>query len=161
MVQDLPAPPLAKLSPELVKVRLEPEQDSAMVEEEFAALPVASAAFPFELRRITLVILADELTLTRASTRELNAFAEKLRDYPQATLLVKGYVSSLSNSPENIELSSDRAFAVKELLVARGIAAERIIAQGMGNLEPIASNATALGRRQNRRVEIEVLNDGL
>jgi len=161
LVQDLPAPPLAKLSAELVKVRLEPEQDSAMVEEEVAALPVAPAAFPFELRRITLVILADELTLTRASTRELNAFAEKLRDYPQATLLVKGYVSSLSNSPENIELSSDRAFAVKELLVARGIAAERIIAQGMGNLEPIASNATALGRRQNRRVEIEVLSDGL
>ncbi len=161
LAQDLPAPPLPTLSAELVKVRLEPEEDSAMAEEEVADLPVEPATVPPEMRRIALVILADELILTRASTRELNAFAEKLRDYPQATLLVKGFVSSLNNSPENIRLSSDRAHAVKELLVARGVAAERIIAQGMGNLEPIASNATALGRRQNRRVEIEVLSAGL
>lgn len=159
--EDLPALPLPRLSAELVKVRLEPEEDSAMAEEEVAERPVEPVTVPPEMRRMVLVILADELSLTRASTRELNTFAEKLRDYPQATLLVKGFVSSLNNSPENIRLSSARALAVKELLVARGVAAERIIAKGMGNLEPIASNATALGRRQNRRVEIEVLSDGL
>ena len=55
-------------------------------------------------------------------------------------------------------MSESRAAAVKSALVAKGIAAERIVAVGKGEAAPVASNDTAAGRQQNRRVEIIISN---
>jgi outer membrane protein OmpA-like peptidoglycan-associated protein len=57
-------------------------------------------------------------------------------------------------------LSEERANAVKEALMAKGIPAERVTTVGKGEDEPVASNSDAAGRQQNRRVEIIVLNPG-
>ena len=60
-----------------------------------------------------------------------------------------------SGSPfYNMQLSRRRAEAVRDLLIQSGISADRIVAQGMGESYPVASNATKAGRLQNRRIEI-------
>ena len=56
-------------------------------------------------------------------------------------------------------LSKDRANAVKAYLVKHGITAGRIITKGFGSLHPVADNATASGRAQNRRIEVRVLEN--
>ena len=71
---------------------------------------------------------------------------------------VSGYTDSLGSDRSNLRLSRDRAVAVRAALVARGVAAERIEAQGYGEANPVASNATAEGREQNRRVEFHILD---
>ncbi len=115
---------------------------------------------PLEPKKIILALQPNSLQLTKAAVKDFDAFIVNLVLYPRATLLVKGFVSSKSNSQENIKLSEDRAKAMQKLLAARGINVERVQLQGMGNLEPLASNATSAGRRKNRRVEIIVVNDG-
>ena len=116
---------------------------------------------PLEPRKVLLPLQANSLKLTNAGTRRLNSFVETLLDYPKATILVKGFVSSKSNSPENIELSENRALAVYKMMLKKGVDSEQIEMEGMGNREPIASNGTRAGRAKNRRVEILVISDGL
>jgi len=72
-------------------------------------------------------------------------------------VIVVGHTDSMGSDNYNQRLSERRAEAVKRYLVGRGIAAERIRSEGRGSTQPIASNATAEGRAQNRRVEIEII----
>ena len=116
---------------------------------------------PLEPRKVMLPLLPSSLKLTRTARNDFNSFVEKLQNYPKATILVKGFVSSKSNSPENIKLSEARALNVYKMLLRDGIEAEQIEMEGMGNKEPIASNDTRAGRAKNRRVEITVISDGL
>lgn len=116
---------------------------------------------PLEPRKVMLGLQANSLKLTRAGRRNLDRFVEKLLNYPKATILVKGFVSSKSNSAENIKLSETRALNVYKMLLKKGVEAEQIEMVGMGNQEPIASNDTRAGRAKNRRVEIIVISDGL
>lgn len=117
-------------------------------------------ATPMEPSKVVLALLPSSLKLTRGGSQEFDRFVETLRAYPRATLLVKGYVSSKTNSAENIKLSEERAMSVQKLLIATGIEEQRIQVKGMGNQEPIASNDTREGRSKNRRVEIVVVDDG-
>lgn len=114
-----------------------------------------------EPRKVLLPLQPNSLKLTRAGTRAFENFVEKLLEYPKATLLIKGFVSSKSNSPENIKLSENRALAVYKMMLKKGVDPEQIEMEGMGNQEPIASNDTRAGRTKNRRVEIVVIRDGL
>jgi OOP family OmpA-OmpF porin len=57
----------------------------------------------------------------------------------------------------NKKLSQDRADAVKDYIVGKGIAAKRLTATGFGSDKPIATNKTATGRQQNRRVEFIIV----
>jgi general secretion pathway protein A len=115
---------------------------------------------PLGPRLLRLPIEANGTGLTLEAAEELAAFTGRLADYPGSRLLVKGFVSSDLNSPENMQLSLARAMKVKELLLAEGVAPERVEVQAMGGREPLAANTTRAGREQNRRVEIEVVDDG-
>lgn len=75
---------------------------------------------------------------------------------PDSKLVVEGHADSQGEDQHNLELSQQRAEAVREYLVAHGIAADRIVAKGYGEGRPIADNKTAEGRANNRRVEIVV-----
>ncbi len=110
--------------------------------------------------KIVLPLAPNSLKLTGEAKREYQRFVEKLKLYPKAKLLVKGFVSSNTDSPENTKLSEERAIAVETMLVASGIETTRMRVQGMGNQEPIASNDTTDGRTKNRRVEIVVVENG-
>jgi OOP family OmpA-OmpF porin len=71
---------------------------------------------------------------------------------PSATGVVEGHTDSQGADAANMSLSQRRADAVMKYLVDHGVAAGRLAAKGYGETEPVADNATAEGRAQNRRV---------
>ncbi len=114
---------------------------------------------PMEPRKIILDVRSGSASLTADGLRTLLNFIEKLEQYPDTRLLVQGFVSAKSNTPENIKISKERANNVQKLMQEKGIEAKRIEVVGMGNQEPIASNDTAEGRNKNRRVEVSIIDD--
>ena len=88
--------------------------------------------------------------------RQLTWFVGKMQPYPQANFLVQGFADSTGTEPENQQLSLDRAQAVAQFLSGQGIAPSRMDVQGFGTTSPADTNATAQGRRNNRRVEVTV-----
>ena len=86
----------------------------------------------------------------------LNKVAQVLTEDSQSGILVTGYTDSTGNDSINIPLSQARAQSVANYLASRGVSTSRINVQGQGAANPIASNATAEGREQNRRVEISI-----
>jgi OmpA-OmpF porin, OOP family len=92
-----------------------------------------------------------------ASLAQLKRF---LTDKPGYRIALVGHTDNAGPLPENISLSRRRAAAVRQRLIADyGIAPDRIEAEGMGYLAPVASNLTAAGREANRRVEVILLPD--
>ena len=75
--------------------------------------------------------------------------------------MVTGHTSSLGGRAYNKALSLKRANAVAQVLIAEGIAAERVKTEGLGPDQPIAENKTKAGQARNRRVEIEVKAAGV
>jgi OOP family OmpA-OmpF porin len=96
-------------------------------------------------------------TIRRQSTPTLDGAVNVLKEYPSISLEISGHTSSEGDPGFNQKLSQDRADAVKQWLVDRGIAPERIKTRGAGADEPIANNKTAAGRVKNRRIEFKVL----
>lgn len=86
----------------------------------------------------------------------LDKVAQTLAEDNKSGILVTGYTDSTGNNSINIPLSQARAQSVASYMASRGISTARINAQGHGSANPIASNATAEGREQNRRVEISI-----
>ncbi len=86
----------------------------------------------------------------------LDQLAQGLRANPGETVQVLGFTDNTGSDAINYPLSSNRAQSVKNFLVSRGVAAQRIEVQGLGPTQPVASNATAAGRAMNRRVEIYI-----
>ncbi|GBD42713.1 putative lipoprotein YiaD [bacterium HR40] len=86
----------------------------------------------------------------------LRKVAEVLRQYPDSTARIVGHTDSVGSETFNLELSRRRAEAVRQALIAEGVAGDRLVAEGRGEAEPRADNATEAGRQLNRRVEIYV-----
>lgn len=101
----------------------------------------------------------NESVIKSSANRVLDSVAKVAEEYNKTSLRVIGYTDSTGNDSINIPLSQKRAAAVAQYLELRGVAATRIMAMGMGAQNPIASNATADGREQNRRVEIYLINN--
>lgn len=87
----------------------------------------------------------------------LNSVAKVLNKYSNSTVMVLGYTDSTGSAEYNQSLSQSRANAVAAYLQGQGVKASRFEIMGMGSSNPIASNATAEGRQQNRRVEIRII----
>lgn len=86
----------------------------------------------------------------------LDTFAQGLSQNPTATVTVIGHTDSTGSDAVNDPLSLNRANSVRNYLADRGIATSRIVTQGRGSHEPIATNDTAENKAKNRRVEIFV-----
>ena len=100
---------------------------------------------------------SDSANITSSFYSALNGIAQSLNNYPETRIQVNGYTDSTGNDAHNQELSQKRANAVAQYLIAQGVSSNRIIANGFGSSNPIASNSTQEGRLQNRRVEIKIL----
>jgi outer membrane protein OmpA-like peptidoglycan-associated protein len=85
---------------------------------------------------------------------EIDRVAQILNRYPDTTIKVVGYTDSTGSESYNLQLSEQRANAVKNALAIKNVQAARITAMGMGESNPIADNATEGGRQLNRRVSI-------
>ncbi len=94
--------------------------------------------------------------LTAESYPILFYAARTLLSHPELKVDITGYTDNIGSARYNKQLSLKRANAVKNYLVARGIAASRINTIGMGEANPVASNKTAEGRALNRRIEFKV-----
>ncbi|NGP77736.1 OmpA family protein [Balneolaceae bacterium YR4-1] len=91
-----------------------------------------------------------------SSYDELTRLAQIMQEDTELRLIIRGHTDNTGNSNANLELSIDRANAVKDFLVKQGVDADRIAAFGYGETRPIASNDTPEGREQNRRVELDL-----
>jgi len=80
-----------------------------------------------------------------------------LAEYPTARFTVEGHTDSQGRATTNQKLSDSRANSVRDFLIAQGIGASRLSAVGYGEDKPIAPNTTRDGRKQNRRVEINLI----
>ncbi len=88
---------------------------------------------------------------------EIKQVADFMKAHPDRNVLIQGHTDNVGSEASNVALSQARAKSVKDYLVDRfGIAGDRLQAIGYGPNKPIASNATAEGRQQNRRVEAVV-----
>ncbi len=79
--------------------------------------------------------------------------AYALKRLPESTLVINGYTDNVGPPAVNVALSKQRAQLVVDFMVAHGIPANRIIAVGRGDADPIGDNATPEGRQKNRRIE--------
>ena len=86
----------------------------------------------------------------------LDRFADSLNQNPGTEVRILGYTDNTGSDALNYPLSRDRAVATRDYLAARGVAFNRIHVEGLGPQNPVASNASAQGRSENRRVEIYV-----
>jgi outer membrane protein OmpA-like peptidoglycan-associated protein len=98
----------------------------------------------------------DSDQLTSAARDNLSTFAASLTKYPNTRTLVVGHTDSRGSDVYNMDLSERRAESAAGFIVGEGIDGARISTAGRGEAEPIATNDTDAGRRQNRRVEIAI-----
>ena len=97
---------------------------------------------------------AGRADLQPAANRTVLKLVQFLQINPQRRVRIEGYTDNTGDAAENLELSRARAQAVADLLVDLGVDAKRIQVVGYGVDFPVAENASARGRAQNRRVEI-------
>jgi outer membrane protein OmpA-like peptidoglycan-associated protein len=86
----------------------------------------------------------------------LNNLGTSFKQFNQNSIEIVGYTDSTGSRAYNMELSQRRAQSVANYLIAQGLDASRLSTRGAGQDQPIASNATADGRAQNRRVEVNL-----
>ncbi len=98
----------------------------------------------------------NKYTLKPGAREKLAKVAGILLAYPDLKVQVEGYTDSTGTPEYNQQLSERRAMTVRDYLVAQGINLNNVTAQGFGQNDPVASNATAAGRQQNRRVQMVV-----
>jgi len=103
---------------------------------------------------IWFIVDSDRL-IGRKTFATLNEIVLILRANPNGIVNIEGYASSEGTEEYNQQLSLRRAESVRRYLIRKGIVAERIIASGFGENEPIADNATPKGRAENRRVQFK------
>lgn len=90
----------------------------------------------------------------------LDRLAQGLAEHPVTQITVVGHTDSSGSDAVNNPLSVNRAAAVRDYLVPRGVASSRVTIDGRGAREPVADNGTAQGRAMNRRVEIFIAESG-
>ncbi|WP_417720589.1 OmpA family protein [Salipiger sp.] len=104
-----------------------------------------------------ILFATDSATLRGDLQADIRTVARSLLEYPNTTVQVIGHTDSDGEAAYNQNLSQRRAQAVSSVLVSQGVPSYRVQSIGRGEDQPIASNLTAEGKRQNRRVEIVIL----
>ncbi|KOY88014.1 hypothetical protein AD998_02200 [bacterium 336/3] len=99
----------------------------------------------------------DKFQLKNESTAELNRLVKVLQENSSLNIEVSGHTDAIGNEQKNIQLSQNRADAVKNYLVSKGINNTRLASKGYGKSKPVASNSTEQDRQQNRRVEFSIV----
>jgi outer membrane protein OmpA-like peptidoglycan-associated protein len=105
-----------------------------------------------------LLFATGKSDLTGGAAPNLDKLAAFLGEYSDRTVLIEGHTDSVGSQESNHLLSQRRADSVKSYLVNRGVQAHRLTTAGLGQGSPVASNDTATGRQQNRRVEVIISN---
>jgi len=148
-----PDPDRDGISGELDKCPKDPETKN-----DFEDVDGCPDVVPEKVKKFTGVIpgiefAAGKTTIQPVSRPTLDEAAAVLVEYPTLRVTISGHTDDVGDKQKNVDLSKGRADAVKEYLVGKGVAAERIETRGAGPNEPIGDNKTFAGRQQNRRIE--------
>jgi OOP family OmpA-OmpF porin len=126
-----------------------PEQGGLSSEE-------CAAAFEALMLGSQISFETDSARLTPESSPVLNEVVSLAKRCPNTHIEVRGHTDSLGDADRNLTLSRQRALAVLDYIVGRGVDARRIAARGFGETQPVATNRTRRGRALNRRIEFNV-----
>ncbi|MEZ5738261.1 MAG: OmpA family protein [Burkholderiaceae bacterium] len=138
------------------------ESELAQVQQQLAALAAKPTDRGMVVTLEGVLFESGSSVLKPGANRKLGQLAEVLQDNPERTVVIEGFTHAQGDEQSNLALSQRRADAVKIDLIRKGISADRLQTQGLGEAYPVASNDTAAGRQQNRRVELIISDeDGL
>lgn len=132
------------------------QENAAKLRQELAELEAKQTDRGLVLTLGDVLFDTGRAELKAGAFRTVDRLATFMRDHPERSLEVEGYTDSVGGDALNLALSQRRANAVRAALVSRGVEGSRITTNGMGKASPVASNDTAEGRQQNRRVEIVI-----
>jgi outer membrane protein OmpA-like peptidoglycan-associated protein len=103
----------------------------------------------------------NKYTLKPGAREKMAKVSGILLAYPGLKLQLEGHTDSVGGDEYNLKLSQNRADAVRDFLTEQGVPVTNITSIGLGKSDPVASNDTAAGRQQNRRVELVVSGEGI
>lgn len=118
--------------------------------------PAAPPHYTFDMQMVHFRF--DHADLTKGGQDSVASIAETLKAHPEVAVDVIGHCDWIGTEAYNMKLSRARAETVRRLLIADGVAADRITVKWRGKDEPIADNKTASGRAMNRRAEVRQNN---
>ncbi len=96
----------------------------------------------------------DQAVLTADSRATLDRASEMMKQKPDMRLRIQGFTDSTGDAAHNVALSNQRSDAVNQYLGSKGVDRSRLTSEGFGDAKPVATNATAGGKAENRRVEL-------
>ncbi|CAM3422342.1 hypothetical protein FLLO111716_09345 [Flavobacterium longum] len=102
---------------------------------------------------------SNRFELNDDSKHSLDALLRQLKMHPNVSIKIVGHTDDVGDEQSNLDLSANRANAVREFLVKSGISDNRIVSEGKGETQPIKSNGSDDGRKTNRRVEFEIVEN--
>lgn len=98
-------------------------------------------------------------TLRAESFKELNELAEFMKLKKTLKIEIAGHTDNVGDPASNQKLSEARATEVKNYLVKKGVAADRVLSKGYGDTQPVESNDTPAGKQKNRRTEVRIVSE--
>jgi outer membrane protein OmpA-like peptidoglycan-associated protein len=113
-----------------------------------------------ELEDRRILFAPSSVNLVDGSAERLTAIAELFNRFPDVKIEIEGHTDTSGNADANMRLSQQRAVAVREALVERGVERDRLVAYGYGEGVPLVDNATPEGRARNRRIEFRFPTSG-
>jgi outer membrane protein OmpA-like peptidoglycan-associated protein len=121
-----------------------------------AQFGAAIDAQPLPPSQFTLYFVEGRDEFTEESRRVIDGIFTEIARRPVPDVLVIGHTDKVGSDPFNDQLSRQRADVVRNALLARGIAADKVVAIGRGKREPVVPTADGVAEPRNRRVEIQV-----
>jgi outer membrane protein OmpA-like peptidoglycan-associated protein len=124
------------------------------LQQELAALQAKQTDRGLVLTLGDVLFETGKADLRPGALRNLYPLVTFLQKYPERRVVIEGHTDSVGSDTYNLDLSERRADAVRDFLLQNGVNAAQMSTRGYGKASPVASNDTAEGRQQNRRVEL-------
>ena len=143
------------------RMRMKAEQDQAQLRQQLldqfnSILQTRDTARGLIVNMSDVLFDTARYTLKPGAREKLAKVSGIILGHPGLKIAVEGHTDSVGGDEYNMKLSENRAASVRDFLVAQGVPPASITSQGFGKTIPVAGNATAAGRQQNRRVELVV-----
>ena len=140
-----------------LRFALQPKPQPVIIDTPIVSIPVKVGT---KVVLHNLFFATNKTQILPESEKALDELYAFLNSHPELVIRITGHTDNVGSDQANIILSEGRANAVRDELIKRGVEVERIEAEGKGEAEPIADNATEEGRAKNRRVEFTILSTG-
>ena len=135
---------------------IENEPDSILSSLKYKTVMVGDLCIPIYYRKLIIHFQKSSFDLNPDDSQAIESISTLLQSYKNFDILIEGHTDNEGDAQYNVNLSLDRANAIKNILVSLGIPALAIKTIGHGDRYPVEPNTTEMGRMQNRRVELTV-----